>query len=97
MQPERFQKMLCSFSKKNFFVQHLEATSNDIGDASAERISIALKTNTSLTSLDISGVLFCSNTFHTQQITTLDIMVLRAFREHSNQTLHSPHLIFVVC
>ena len=40
---------------------------------------------------------FNSNTFHTQQVTTLDILVLRAFREHSDQTLHSNHLIFQVC
>ena len=97
MQPERFQKMLCSFSKKNFFVQHLEATGNNIGDGGAESISRALKTNTSLKSLDISSVLFCSNTFHTQQVTTLELLVLRAFREHSTQTLHSNHLILVVC
>ena len=97
MQPERFQKMLCSFSKKNFFVQHLEATGNNIGDAGAESISRALKTNTSLKSLDISSVLFCSSIFHTQQLITLELLVLRAFREHSNQTLHSHHLIFAVC
>ena len=119
--------MLCSFSKKNFFVQHLEATSNNIGNAGAESISRALKTNTSLKSLDISGVLFYYTPFSTQQsisralqsntsltwlyiscvtfcsmyfntkITKLDILVLRVFREHSNQTLHSNHLIFQVC
>ena len=50
--------MLCSFSKTNFFVQHLEATGNNIGNAGAESISRALQSNTSLTSLDISGVLF---------------------------------------
>ena len=27
----------------------------------------------------------------------LEILVLRAFREHSNQTLHSNHLKFVCC
>ena len=27
----------------------------------------------------------------------LDILVLRVFREHFNQTLHSNHLIFHVC
>ena len=97
MQPKVFQKMLCSFSKKNFFVQHLEATGNDIGDAGAESISRALQSNTSLTSLDISGVLFCSSIFHTQQLTTLELLVLRAFREHSNQTLHSHHFVFAVC
>ena len=32
-----------------------------------------------------------------QQVTILDTLVLRAFREHSNQTLHSNHLIFAVC
>ena len=136
MQPERFQKMLCSFSKKNFFVQHLKATGNDIGDAGAESISRALQSNTSLKSLDISGVLFCSSifhttdkkigasgaerisialqsntslksldircvlfcekTFHTQQITILEILVLRAYLEHFNQTLHSHHLILAV-
>ena len=41
--------------------------------------------------------LFYSNTFHTQQVTILEILVLRAFREHSNQTLHSKHLVFQVC
>ena len=42
MQPEIFQKMLCSFWKKNFFVQQLEAIGNDIGDAGAESIARAL-------------------------------------------------------
>ena len=84
MQPERFQKMLCSLWKKNFFVQQLEAIGNDIGDAGAESISRALQSNTSLKSLDISGVLFCSSIFHTQQLTTLELLVLRTFREHSN-------------
>ena len=89
--------MLCSFSKKNFFVQHLKVTYNNIGDAGAESISRALKTNTSLKSLDISSVLFCSSIFHTQQVTKLGLVVLRAFREHSKQTLHSHHLLFAVC
>ena len=40
---------------------------------------------------------FYSNTFHTQQLTILEIMVLRTFRRHSNQTLHSNYLIFLVC
>ena len=33
----------------------------------------------------------------TQQVTKLEILVLRVFREHFNQTLHSHHLIFQVC
>ena len=32
-----------------------------------------------------------------QQVTRLETLVLRAFREHSKQTLHSNHLIFRVC
>ena len=32
-----------------------------------------------------------------QQVTILETLVLRAFREHSNQTLHSHLLIFRVC
>ena len=71
-------------------------TGNDIGDSGAESISIALQSNTSLTSLDISGV-YCVNSCFTQQITILGILVLRVFREHFNQTLHSNHLIFQVC
>ena len=72
------------FGKKNFFVQQLEAVGNDIGDAGAESISRALQSNTSLKSLDILGMLFCSSIVHTQQLTTLKLLVLRAFREHSN-------------
>ena len=32
-----------------------------------------------------------------QQVTILETLVLRAFREHFNPTLHSHHLIFRVC
>ena len=32
-----------------------------------------------------------------QQVTILETLVLIAFREYSNQTLHSNHLIFPVC
>ena len=81
-----------------FLANHLSHTTvNVIGNSGAESISRALQSNTSLTSLDIGCVLLFEHTFHTQQITILEILVLRAFREHSNQTLHSHHLIFVVC
>ena len=80
-----------------FLAKHLSRTTgNLIGNSGAESISRALQSNTSLTSLDISGVTFCSMYFNTK-ITKLEILVLRAFREHSNQTLHSNHLIFQVC
>ena len=72
-------------------------TGDEIGDFGAESISRALQSNTSLKSLDISGVLFCSSTHFTQQVTVLVILVLRTLQEHSNQTLHSHHLIFPVC
>ena len=71
------------------------ATGNLIGDTGVKSISRTLQSNTSLTSLDISGVLFCSTPF-TQQVTLLEILVLRAFWGHSNQTLHSNLLIFPV-
>ena len=80
-----------------FLAKHLSRTTgNLIGDSGAESISRALHSNTSLKSLDISGVTFCSMYFNTK-ITKLELLVLRAFREHSNQTLHSQHLIFHVC
>ena len=80
-----------------FLAKHLSHTAvNFIGDSGAESISGVLQSNTSLTSLDISCVTFCSMYFNTK-ITKLEILVLRAFREHSNQTLHSNHLIFRVC
>ena len=72
--------------------KHLSRTTgNHIGDSGAESISRALQSNTSLTSLIISRVLVYSNTFHAQQVTTLEILVLRAFREHiqSNTSLTS--------
>ena len=71
-------------------------TDNDIGYSGAESISRALQSTTSLTSLDISSV-YCVNSCFTQQLTKLEILVLRVFREHFNQTLHSNHLIFQVC
>ena len=73
----------------------IHATGNLIGDTGVESISRTLQSNTSLTSLDISGVLFCSTPF-TQQVTLLEILVLRAFWGHSNQTLRSNHFIFPV-
>ena len=78
--------------------KHLShTTGNKIEYSGAQKVAIALQSNSSLTSLAISSVLCCLNTFHTQQVTILEILVLRAFREHSNQTLHSHHLLFPVC
>ena len=80
-----------------FLAKHLShTTGNLIGYSGAESISRALQSNTSLKSLDISGVPFCFMYFNTK-ITLLEILVLRAFREHFNQTLHSHHLLFQVC
>ena len=71
-------------------------TVNNIGESGAESISRALQSNTSLTSLVISCELFVQTPF-TQQITVLEILVLRVFREHSNPTHHSNRLLFSVC
>ena len=80
-----------------FLFKHLSHKAvNQIGYHGAESISGALQSNTSLKSLDISCVLFVFK-FLTQQLTALVILVLRAFRWHSNQTLHSHHLLFTVC
>ena len=91
---------LLKFQVCCFYSNTFHTTVNEIGYSGAESISKALQSNTSLTSLDISGVLFVfKHLSHTQQLTALEIMimVLRAFREHSNQTLHSHLLIFHVC
>ena len=78
-------------------LKHLSHTTvNLIGASGAESISRALQSNTSLTSLDISSVSCCLSNFNTQQVTILEILVLRALQEHSNQTLHSNHFIFPV-
>ena len=80
-----------------FLAKHPSHTAvNYIGDSGSESISRVLQSNTSLTSLDISCVTFCYMYFNTK-ITKLEILVLRAFQEHFNQTLHSNHLIFHVC
>ena len=79
-------------------LKHLShTTDNLIGNSGVESISGALQSNTSLTSLDISCVVLITHPSQTQQITVLDILVLKVFREHFNQTLHSNHLILQVC
>ena len=80
------------FCLNTFHTQQMPA----LGDSGAQQVSIALQSNTSLTSLDISRVLLFLTNFHTQQIMAFKILVLRAFREHSSQTLHSNLLIFPV-
>ena len=77
-------------------IHMFHTTDNQIGYSGAESISRALQSNTSLTSLDIFRVYFFYSCF-TQQVTKLEILVLRVLREHFSQTLHSHHLIFRVC
>ena len=72
-------------------------TGTQIGDSGVKSIARALQSNISLKSLDISSVLFVLLSYFTQQVTTLEILVLRAFREHFNQTLHANILLFQVC
>ena len=66
-------------------------TGNHIGYDGAESIARALQSNTSLQTLNIIGALFhqthhSSPSTHTQQGTTLETMVLRAWQEFFNQT-----------
>ena len=79
------------------FILMFHTTDNHIGDSGVESISRALQSNTSSHHLIFPVCFLFSNTCFTQQITKLEILVLRAFREHFNQTLHSHHLIFQVC
>ena len=70
---------------------------NQIGNSGAANISRALQSNTSLKSLDISGVLvFLFKHVSPNKATILEILVLRILVEHFNQTLHSHHLLFPV-